>query len=40
LQEKKTESRGIFAQGAILAAKFLAEKEKGLYDIQDVLGLK
>jgi len=36
----KAESRGIFAQGAILAAKFLAEKKRGLYDLQDVLGLK
>jgi len=34
------ESRGIFARGAILAAKFLVKKEKGLYDLQDVLGLK
>jgi 4-hydroxy-tetrahydrodipicolinate reductase len=34
------ESRGIFARGAILAAKFLVRKEKGLYDLQDVLGLK
>lgn len=34
------ESRGIFARGAILAAKFLVRKKKGLYDLQDVLGLK
>jgi len=36
----RAESRGIFAQGAILAAKFLVQKKKGLYDLQDVLGLK
>lgn len=36
----RAESRGIFARGAILAAEFLVEKEKGLYDFQDVLGLK
>ena len=36
----KAESRGIFAQGAIMAAKFLVSKKQGLYDLQDVLGLK
>ncbi len=36
----RAESRSIFAEGAILAAKFLAQKEKGLYDLQDVLGLR
>ncbi len=36
----RAESRGIFARGAILAAKFIIDKEKGLYDLQDVLGLK
>ena len=36
----KAESRSIFAEGATLAAKFLAEKKKGLYDLQDVLGLR
>jgi len=32
-------SRDIFAKGALVAAKFLANKEKGLYHMQDVLGL-
>ncbi|TKJ47835.1 4-hydroxy-tetrahydrodipicolinate reductase [Candidatus Aerophobetes bacterium Ae_b3a] len=36
----RAESRGSFARGAILAAKFLVGKEKGLYDFQDVLGLR
>ena len=36
----RAESRAIFARGAILAAKFIVGKEKGLYDLQDVLGLK
>lgn len=33
-------SRDIFAKGALVAAKFLADKKKGLFTMQDVLGLK
>jgi 4-hydroxy-tetrahydrodipicolinate reductase len=33
-------SRDTFAQGAVRAAKFLAQAKKGLYDMQDVLKLK
>jgi 4-hydroxy-tetrahydrodipicolinate reductase len=29
-----------FARGAVRAAKWLADKESGLFDMQDVLGLK
>ena len=36
----RTESRRIFALGAILAARFITQKEKGLYDLQDALGIK
>ena len=36
----RAESRAIFARGAILAANFIVGKEKGLYDLQDVLGLR
>ena len=36
----KAESRDVFAFGSLRAAKFIAGKEKGLYDMQDVLGLK
>jgi len=36
----RAESRQIFARGAILSAKFIAQKEVGLYDLQDVLGIK
>lgn len=35
----KASSRMTFAKGAIRAAKFLKDKEKGLFDMQDVLGL-
>jgi len=35
----KAENRIIFAQGALLAAKWLYGKPPGLYDMQDVLGL-
>ncbi|NOQ36661.1 MAG: 4-hydroxy-tetrahydrodipicolinate reductase [Methylococcaceae bacterium] len=35
----KATSRMTFANGAIRAAKWLGDKEKGLYDMQDVLGL-
>lgn len=33
-------TRDIFAQGAIVAAKWLVKKKAGLYNMQDVLGLK
>ena len=32
-------TRDIFAKGALVAAKFLVGKKKGLYNMQDVLGL-
>lgn len=32
-------SRDIFAKGALVAAKFLGHKDKGLFSMQDVLGL-
>ncbi len=33
-------TRDIFAEGSLVAAKFLAKKKKGLFNMQDVLGLK
>lgn len=36
----KASSRATFAQGALRAARFLAAKSSGLYDMQDVLGLR
>ncbi len=36
----KAGSRDIFARGAIEAAKWIKDKPTGLYDMQDVLGLK
>ncbi|RZI41428.1 4-hydroxy-tetrahydrodipicolinate reductase [Herbaspirillum sp. HC18] len=36
----KSSSRFSYAQGALRAARFLADKKTGLYDMQDVLGLK
>jgi 4-hydroxy-tetrahydrodipicolinate reductase len=36
----KASSRKTFANGAVRAAKWLAEKDKGLFDMQDVLGLR
>ncbi len=33
-------NRDIFVKGALVAAKFLTDKKTGLYDMQDVLGLK
>ena len=36
----KASSRMTFALGALRAARFLAEREHGLYDMQDVLGLR
>jgi len=36
----KASSRATFALGALRAAKFMRSKESGLFDMQDVLGLK
>jgi len=36
----KAHSRDMFARGALVAARFVAKAEPGLYDMQDVLGLK
>jgi 4-hydroxy-tetrahydrodipicolinate reductase len=36
----KSSSRVTYAHGALRAARFLADKSHGLYDMQDVLGLK
>jgi 4-hydroxy-tetrahydrodipicolinate reductase len=36
----KASSRATFAQGALRAAKFLANKKTGLFDMRDVLGFK
>ena len=36
----KATSRDTFALGAIRAAKWLADKPAGLYDMEDVLGLR
>ncbi|WP_287878788.1 4-hydroxy-tetrahydrodipicolinate reductase [Aquitalea sp.] len=36
----KASSRATFANGAVRAAKWLAEKPAGLFDMQDVLGLR
>lgn len=36
----KASSRDTFANGALRAAQWLAEQKAGLYDMQDVLGLK
>jgi 4-hydroxy-tetrahydrodipicolinate reductase len=36
----KASSRATFALGALRAARFLAKQGKGLYDMQDVLGLR
>ena len=36
----KTEDRTIFARGAICASKWLMHQPPGLYDMQDVLGLR
>lgn len=33
-------TRDIFAQGSLVAAKFLSKKKKGLFNMQDVLGLR
>lgn len=36
----RSTSRATYAQGALRAARFLMERKNGLYDMQDVLGLK
>ena len=36
----KASSRMSFARGAVRAAKWLAARERGMFDMQDVLGLK
>ena len=36
----KSSSRATYAQGSLRAARFLADKSKGLYDMFDVLGLR
>jgi 4-hydroxy-tetrahydrodipicolinate reductase len=36
----KASSRATFANGALRAARFLAQRGKGLFDMQDVLGLR
>lgn len=36
----KSASRATYAQGALRAARFLAGKQRGLFDMNDVLGLK
>lgn len=36
----KASSRATFAIGALRAARFIADKKNGLYDMQDVLGLR
>jgi 4-hydroxy-tetrahydrodipicolinate reductase len=36
----KSSSRATYAAGALRAAKFLNDKKNGLYDMQDVLGLR
>jgi len=36
----KASSRDTFANGALRAAEWVANKTPGLYDMQDVLGLK
>lgn len=36
----KAHNRDNFARGALLAAKYVVDKKAGLYDMQDVLGLK
>ena len=36
----RSSSRATYAQGALRSARFLAGKQNGYYDMQDVLGLK
>jgi 4-hydroxy-tetrahydrodipicolinate reductase len=36
----KSSSRVTYAHGALRGARFIADRANGLYDMQDVLGLK
>ena len=36
----KASDRGIFARGAVRAARWVITRPAGVYDMQDVLGLK
>ena len=36
----KASSRDVFARGAVRAARWVAGRKPGLYDMQDVLGIK
>jgi len=36
----KASSRMTFAKGAVRAASWLSDRDKGLFDMQDVLGLR
>jgi 4-hydroxy-tetrahydrodipicolinate reductase len=36
----KASSRATYALGALRAAQFVSDKERGLFDMQDVLGLR
>jgi 4-hydroxy-tetrahydrodipicolinate reductase len=36
----RSSSRATYAQGALRACRFLADRDSGLYDMQDVLGLR
>ncbi|MFL6718402.1 MAG: dihydrodipicolinate reductase C-terminal domain-containing protein, partial [Burkholderiaceae bacterium] len=36
----KSSSRVTYAHGSLRAARFLAGRDSGLYDMQDVLGLR
>ncbi len=36
----RSDSRATYAQGALRAARFIMDKQNGLYDMQDVLGLR
>jgi 4-hydroxy-tetrahydrodipicolinate reductase len=36
----RSNSRATYAEGALRAARFLMERQNGLYDMQDVLGLR
>jgi 4-hydroxy-tetrahydrodipicolinate reductase len=36
----RSQSRSTYAAGALRAARFLAARKRGLYDMQDVLGLR
>jgi len=39
IRRLRSNSRATYAVGALRAARFLKNKERGLYDMQDVLGL-